>query len=108
MENFHVELAEMSTEIHESQLSDDSCQVSVTIAGYIARRLSKKIEWSLCTSKLVSENHNTLHNSYLKLLSRGGLTHPSQMLADFVSQAFSVSDLNCQFDIKILLRFLDQ
>jgi hypothetical protein len=98
--NFKCELAELSTEILESQLSEESSHVSVTIAGYVAKQLSKKIKCSHCTDKLISKNSDTLHDSYLKLLSRGGLIHPTQSLADFVAQSFSILDLTSDLILK--------
>jgi hypothetical protein len=40
----------------------------------------------------VCNDTNTNHDAYLHILSRGGLTIPSQSLKDFVFQAFSILD----------------
>ena len=54
LENFYAEMSDMSTEIIASELSDDSRQVAVTIAGYVyaARQVQKKIQCSACSNKL--------------------------------------------------------
>ena len=39
-----------------------------------------------------SKDRNTIHGAYVNLLSRGGLKHPSESLADFVATAFAILD----------------
>ena len=38
-QKFRNEVSEISTEIHESQLTEESYKVAVTIAGYVERQL---------------------------------------------------------------------
>ena len=86
------ELEQLSTEIYECELNDDSKQVAVSIAGYIAKTLAKRTACTKCKEKLISDEKDINHDEYLKLLSRGGLTTPNPSLRDFVFQSFSVLD----------------
>ena len=43
--------------------------------------------------KVEAKDKNTINSSYINLLSRGGLKHPSPSLADFVANAFGILDL---------------
>ena len=91
--NFHVDISEMANEITSAELSSDSQQVSANVAGYIARQLQERIDCSECASKVEAKDHSTIHNSYINLLSRGGLKHPSVSLAEFIASAFAILDL---------------
>ena len=72
--------------------SDDSREVAVHIAGYIAKKLK---EWlgNCCkehlSGNLVPENSDF---SYLQIPSRGGLTITSINLVNYVCTAFTISD----------------
>ena len=83
----------LSTELYESELSDDSKQVAVTVAGYIAKSLTKRSKCSQCKENLVARGNDIIHDQYLKLLSRGGLITPSPSLRDFVFQSFNILDI---------------
>ena len=73
----------MSVEIMESELTEESYQVSFTIAGYVAKQILKKISCDVCKNKPM---HGNGHGSeYLDILNRGGSTYPFQDLADFVA-----------------------
>ena len=103
LDNFHADISEISNEISAAELSDDSHQVSVNIAGYIARQIQKRVDCAECCTNVESKERNTIHNTYLNLLSRGGLKHPSQSLADFVSSAFGILDVSS----KVIIRYLE-
>ena len=67
-------------QIMECSLDNAGADVVTTLAGYIAKNLSKKSE-----AKFKGDNEtNLLHNKYFKRLSRGGLTILSTSLADFL------------------------
>ena len=66
-------MEDLSTELYESELSDDSKQVAVTVARYIAKSLTKRSKCSQCKENLVARENDIIHDQYLKLLSRGGL-----------------------------------
>ena len=87
----HMEV--LSTELYESELSDDSKQVAVTVAGYIANSLTKRSKCSQCKENLVERENDIIHDQYLKLLSRDGLITPSPSLRDFVFQSFNILDI---------------
>ena len=46
---------------------------------------------------IAADSENIKNNSYLTLLSRGGLTVPSSMLADFTCSCFAVLDYTSKF-----------
>ena len=86
---FKNELSNYASEILESCLSKDSKEVSTTISGFIAKKITEKFVCSTCSSLLISETDETIEDEYLKLLSRGGLTVPTSGLSNYVSHAFS-------------------
>ena len=47
----------LSTEILECQLSEDSVEVAVTIAGYVAKKLKKRFGCQICDQKMVSTDY---------------------------------------------------
>ena len=78
----HTSIVPCSPE-HRS-LSGDSREVKVHIAGYIAKKLTKRL-WNCCKEHL--SRNLVLGNSdfsYLQILSRGGLTIPSINLVNCV------------------------
>ena len=93
LENFHIEISEMANEIIAAELSEDSRQVSANVAGYIARQIQKRVDCTECAIKVEAKDKNTINSSYINLLSRGGLKHPSPSLADFVANAFGILDI---------------
>ena len=92
LESFHVEVSEMFNEIAAAQLSQDTRLVSQNIAGYIARQIQKRFDCEECSNKVEATDKNTIHSAYINLLSRGGLKHPSESLADFVATGFAILD----------------
>ena len=63
------------------------------VGGYIAKKLSKRSICNDCKSIFIAtDSENIKNNSYFALLSRGGLTVPSSMLADFTCSCFAVLD----------------
>ena len=92
-EEFKSKLSDIYVEIMESQLTEESYQVAFTIAGYVAKQVCKKVKCQFCKNKLISIAGNTHGSEYLDVLTRGGLTYPSQNLADFVAHGFSSLDI---------------
>ena len=83
----------LSTQILEICLNPESLEVSVMVAGYIAKKLIEKLKCDECKHILISKEDDVeLEDTYLKLVSRGGLTVPSKELSDFVSHAFAALD----------------
>ena len=76
----------------EAVLDDDARQVATTISGHVIKRFIKRSSCNLCKQTLASQEVDLEHDSYLKLLSRGGLFVPSRQLADFVCSCFSILD----------------
>ena len=88
--DFKNEISNFASEIHESCLSTDSLEVSATISGYIAKKITEKIDCGSCPLFLISkDDKDKIDDEYLILLSRGGLTVPTSGLANFVAHAFS-------------------
>ena len=81
----HTRLDEMANEITECQLNEESKEMAVSIAGYVANTLSSRSECNQFKEKLIFTNKDNGHNhdKYLRLLSRGGLIVPSLALTDF-------------------------
>ena len=87
----HTRLDEMTNEISECQLNEESKEVAASIAGYVAKALSSRSDCNQSREKLIFNNKDNYHDhdKHLGLLSRGGLTVPSLALTDFIFQTFS-------------------
>ena len=83
---------ERADEIMEAILDDDAGEVATTISGYVAKKLIKRSSCDLCKQALASQEVDLENNSYLKMLSHGGLFVPSRQLVDFVCGCFPVLD----------------
>ena len=73
-------------------LSDKTREVAAQISGYIAKRLVKKFG-HCCKNYCINESEtaSTTH-VYIDLLSRGGLTLPSECLVTYVCDCFAFID----------------
>ena len=76
----------------ETVLDDDAREVATTISDYVAKRLIKRSSCDLCKQTLASQEVDLENDSYLKLLSGGGLFVPSRQLADFVCGSSAILD----------------
>ena len=81
-----------SEEIIESVLDNHSTEVAITISGYVARKLTKRSKCEDCKTSLIACDNDIENDSYLSLLSRGGLFVPSKSLAEFVCTSFAILD----------------
>ena len=86
-------LSNITTEILEAELNDDSKEAAVTIGGYIAKKLTQRSKCSVCHLKLISAGKHIANDNYRLTLSRGGLICPSPSLSNFVCHSFSILDL---------------
>ena len=92
---------ETADEIIEAILDDDARDVSTTISGSVATNPIKRNSRDLCKHlTLASQEVDLENNSYLKLLSSGGLFVPSRELADFVYDCFVIL---CSLEKEIVL-----
>ena len=70
-------------------LSPESTEVGYTVAGYIAKKIKKRLSCSSCNSNIISDSTDC---SYFLHLSRGGLTCPSSCFPEFVCKGFALLD----------------
>ena len=84
----------------ETVLDDDARKNATTISSYVAKKSIKRSSWDLCTQTLASQEVDLENDSYLKLLSLGGLFAPSRQLANFVCGCFTILDI---FEKEIVL-----
>ena len=87
-----ADIQPFSDEILMCNLSKDSEEVATTIAGYITKKLVKRLKCDDCKTMLRAKDVEISSNHYLSLLSRGGLTIPSSLLTDFTCSCFSTLD----------------
>ena len=95
-----IDIVRIENELQEYTLSKDSEDVAVMIAGYIARKIRKKIECDICKENIVATRHDQTQDNYIKLLSRGGLLTPSTKLANYVCRSFAILDMTGDMIIK--------
>ena len=81
--------------ILELSLSPDSLEVAFTIAGYIAKTLTKRFKCQQCCMHMIADDNGECH--YFNLVSRGGLMVSSSPLPEFVQGAFAILDYTKQF-----------
>ena len=86
-------MKDRTNEISECSLDDKSSEVATSIAGYVAKKLKKRSKCSQCQTNLSVRDADVSEDSYLSLLSRGGLFVPSKRLSDFVCHSFAILDL---------------
>ena len=76
----------------EIEISDDTREVALMIAGYIAKKFSKRKVCAICKVKKIADETIIKSDEYLRTLPRGGLICPSPPLRDFVFQSFGTLD----------------
>ena len=91
-EMFNIELESVTCDIKTTRLSPETAKVEFTTAGYIAKKLNKRVLRLSC--ELIQQFTDTV---YLNHLFRGGLTIPSSSLADFVCKDSAIMDFNDDF-----------
>ena len=91
-DRFIAELEKAACDTETLELTSESTEVFFTIAGYIAKKLKKRLICTLC--HLTDESTDI---SYFNNLSRGGLTVPSTSLADLVNKGFVLLDFYNEF-----------
>ena len=66
------------------KLDEDSKDVAVMVAGYIAKKFSGRSKCSKCQLKIVTTESKIGYDDNLHQLSRGDLTTQSISLCDFI------------------------
>ena len=79
-------------EIANSVLDNHSEEVAVTLAGYVAKKLTKRTNCDDCKAAFSADKVDLENDSYLSLLSRGKLFVPSKKLAEYVCSCFAALD----------------
>ena len=97
---FENEIDLFVTEIQAATLDPESEEVGATIAGYITKKLAKWSKSSAC--KMFLATNSEIECQYFQLLSRGGLTVPSETLAQFVCSGFALLDVTRHYPQKHL------
>ena len=92
MDSFQKEIEEISNDLHASELSASTQEVSYCIAEYAAHQIQKMVKCDECSQKVLAENPTNVYKCYLDSLSRDGLKNPSESLADFVGNGFALLD----------------
>ena len=93
--HFKKDISIFASQMHESCLSADSLEVSATVSGYITKKINEKVQCDACTPHLIStDNAENINNEYLLLISRGGLTVLTNIVANFVAHAFSALSIS--------------
>ena len=70
-------------------LSPESIEMAYTIAGYIVKKLKKRVVCPACNSSIIGDLADC---PYFLYLSRSGLTCPSSSFSEFVCKGFSLLD----------------
>ena len=85
-------LDEFLTEMYECQPNEGRKEVTVSIAGYVAKTLSMRPRCIQRKDKLVFDDEDNKHDhgNDLQLLSRGDLIVSSLALTDFIFETFSI------------------
>ena len=71
---------ERADEIIEAVFDDDAREVATTISGYFAKNIIKQNSCDSCKQTLALQEVGLENDSYLKLLSLGGVFVPSRQL----------------------------
>ena len=84
----HVDLSCCSDEM--VTLSEDSREVGIYIAGYVAKKLKER--FGDCCNGLLTDNSGAENPdfSFVQILSRGGLKIPSTNLVNYLCTAFAI------------------
>ena len=85
-------ISNLSAELLETEINDDTREVALMIASYIAKKLSKIKICAACKAKMIADETSIKYDEYLRTLSCGGLIYPSPPLRDFGSQSIGTLD----------------
>ena len=98
---FNQNLKNISSEIEQCCLDQNSTEVAAVVSGYIVKKMIKRTSCLACRSCLIynTENQSTSEcYNYLSTLSRGALIHPATDLTHHISESFAMLDL-CEYII---------
>ena len=90
----------LETEIFEAVLCEDSEEVASTIAGYVSKKLKKHLNCKECNMLLVKCDGLPFQNTFFQNLTEGGLTVPSEPMAQFVCNGFAILELTDKIIMK--------
>ena len=92
LDYFRKEIEEISNELCAVELLEDSLKVIYNFSEYIAHQIQRKHKCHECSHGEDTTEPKSIYKSYLNLLSRSGLKHPSAFLTDSVGNAFTLLD----------------
>ena len=87
------DLQDVSVELENTSLEQNSIEVAAVVSGYIAKKMIKKTKCSDCRVLLTFNSRRgpiPETYDYLLKLSRGGLTLPASDLTDHVCKSFAM------------------
>ena len=90
------DLQDVSVELENTSLEQNSIEVAAVVSGYIAKKMIKKTKCSDCRVLLTfNSGRGPIPETYdyLLKLSRGGLTLPASDLTDYVCKSFAMLEL---------------
>ena len=82
LDEFVKFVQENGSHIYEATLTNDSEEVTTTIAGYVGKKLSERSKCNRCEYSLISTT-DKFDNKCFNMLSRENLSIPSHSLAKF-------------------------
>ena len=88
-EKFMVALICQDCDVDSLTLSPESIEVAYTIAGYIVKKLKKRLACPACNSSIIGDLADC---PYFLHLSRGGLTCLSSSFSEFICKGFAWLD----------------
>ncbi|XP_065651134.1 uncharacterized protein LOC136079329 [Hydra vulgaris] len=90
------DIALLSSEILECQLSEDSMKVAVTIAGYIAKKLKKRFKCQSCAKRKRHIFFYEDENDALCYIKQHELEHTVRFVAWFTPKGFGNTDIHSE------------
>ena len=77
----------------ETNLTNESQEISFFIAGYVAKQLHTKTHCDVCANRFSRCADDVATGSYFDILAQGGLKIPSLELLQYVFQWFAILTL---------------
>ena len=99
LETLEKNIEPVISDANSISLNEESREVAVYIAGYVAHKVIRYCEG--CCEGLLLFGEESVESKYLHLLSRGGLKVPSESLSNYVCHGFAILDASSQIIKKL-------